>query len=407
MTMANAPNDPDASDLRARLIRLDPAAAERPDEIRVIRSPARVNLIGEHTDYNDGLVLPAAISLEIRVALVPTDDDRVELTLLATGERGVLDLRDLGPRRGTWLDYVAGTAWALREGGIPIRGFRAVLESTIPSGAGLSSSAALELAAAWALTGGEEPGLEPMALAQTAQRAENEYVGVMCGLMDQFAVTLGRAGSALLLDCRSLDWHEVPIPGELEIVVCHSGSPRRLEASAYNARRAECARAVTAIAAWEPGVESLRDVGLQMLELHRDHIDDAAYARAAHVVTENERVLEAEAALRAGDLDAVGRVFAASHASLRNRFEVSSPALDALVEIAVGTPGVVAARLTGAGFGGCTVNLVERGRSDELRLAVERDYKARTGLTPQIFVVDAADGAGCFPLPGAQVSPGA
>ncbi len=401
MTTANALLDPDASDLRESLIRLDPTAAQRPDEIRVLRSPARVNLIGEHTDYNDGLVLPAAISLEIRVALVPTDDDRVELTLVATGERGVLDLRDLGPRRGTWLDYVAGTAWALRGTGLPVGGFRGILHSSIPAGAGLSSSAALELAAAWAFSGGAEPGLEPMALAQTAQRAENEYVGVMCGLMDQFAVTMGRAGNALLLDCRSLAWHEVPIPEELEIVVCHSGSPRRLEASAYNARRAECARAVTAIAAREPGVESLRDVGVQMLELHRDLLDEVAYARAAHVVTENARVVEAEAALRARDPDAVGRVFGASHASLRDRFEVSSPALDALVKIAVGTPGVVAARLTGAGFGGCTVNLVERGRSDELRAAVERDYKAWTGLTPQIFVVDAADGAGYFPPRGA------
>ncbi len=366
----------------------------------MVRSPARVNLIGEHTDYNDGLVLPAAINLEIRVALVPTDDDRVELTLAATGERGVLDLRDIGPKRGMWLDYVAGTAWALREAGVPIRGFRGLLESSIPTGAGLSSSAALELAAAWALAGGKAPALEPMTLAQTAQRAENEYVGVLCGLMDQFAVTLGKAGSALLLDCRSLAWHPVPVPAEIEIVVCHSGSPRRLEASAYNARRAECNRAVAAIRTHAPGVVALRDVDLPMLERYRAEIDEIAYARALHVVSENARVVEAETALRAGDLDSVGSLFAASHASLRDRFEVSSEALDALVEIAVGTPGVVAARLTGAGFGGCTVNLVERGRADQLRAAVERDYAARTGLSPQVFVVEAADGVGTL-TPGA------
>ncbi len=380
--------------LRERLISLDPMAAEQPDAIRVVRSPARVNLIGEHTDYNDGLVLPAAIDLEIRVALVPTDDDRVELTLRSTGDRGILDLRDLGPKRGTWLDYIAGTAWALHEAGVPIRGFHGILESTIPSGAGLSSSAALELAAAWALSGGEAPAVEPMALAQTAQRAENEYVGVMCGLMDQFAVTLGRAGSALLLDCRSLDWHTVPIPEELEVVVCHSGSPRRLEASAYNARREECGRAVLAIQANEPGVDSLRDIDLPMLARNQAHIDEVAWARALHVVTENARVGAVESALHAGDFRALGTLFAASHASLRDRFEVSSPALDALVEIAVATPGVVAARLTGAGFGGCTVNLVERGRAAELRVAIERDYTRRTGLTPQVLVVDAADGAG-------------
>lgn len=386
--------------IRDHLIRLDPKAAERPDAIRVVRSPARVNLIGEHTDYNEGLVLPAAIDLEIRVAVVPTDDDRVELTLVSTGERGSLDLHHLGARRGTWLDYIAGTAWALGEAGMPVRGFRGVLESTIPSGAGLSSSAALELAAAWALSGGEAPALEPMTLALTAQRAENEYVGVMCGLMDQFAVTLGQAGNALLLDCRSLGWHAVPIPPDLEIVVCHSGSPRRLEASAYNARRAECDRAVAAIQEAEPGVISLRDVDLPMLTQHQGAIDEVAYARALHVVTENARVIAVEVALRSGDVQALGALFAASHASLRDRFEVSSPALDTLVGIAVRTPGVVAARLTGAGFGGCTVNLVERGRTDELRSAVEHDYGRRTGLTPRVFVVEAADGAGQIQDPG-------
>ncbi|MBI2762776.1 MAG: galactokinase [Chloroflexi bacterium] len=382
MTTAPSRHELDGTDLRDRLIRLEPAAAKRPDAIRLVRAPARVNLIGEHTDYNDGLVLPAAINLEIRVVLVPMDDDRVELTLAATGERGVLDLRDIGPRRGTWLDYVAGTAWALRDAGVPIRGFRGLLDSTIPPGAGLSSSAALELATAWALAGGKAPALEPMTLAQTAQRAENAY------------------GSALLLDCRSLAWRPVPIPAEVEIVVCHSGSPRRLEASAYNARRAECNRAVAALGAHDPGVVALRDVNLPMLERHRAEMDQVAYARALHVVTENARVVAAEAALQTGDLDEVASLFAASHASLRDRFEVSSEALDALVEIALGTPGVVAARLTGAGFGGCTVNLVERGRADQLRAAVERDYPTRTGLTPRVFVVDAADGVGTL-TPGA------
>jgi galactokinase len=364
-----------------------------------VRAPGRVNLIGEHTDYNGGLVLPAAVSLAIEIAFVPTDDDRVELLLASNDDRAVVDLANAGARRGTWRDYVAGTAWALREAGARTRGFRGVLGSTIPSGAGLSSSAAIELATAWALSGGEAPTLDPMTLARTAQRAENEYVGVMCGLMDQFAVTMGRIGQALHLDCRSLAWHVVPIPREIELVVCHSGSPRRLEASAYNARRAECGRAVTAIAALEPGVTSLRDVDLATLERHRHRLDEVAYARALHVVTENDRVVDAEAALRAGDLAALGRLFAASHASLRDRFEVSSDALDALVEIAVGTPGVIAARLTGAGFGGCTINLVERGRAGELRAAVERDYPVRTGLAPRVFVVEAADGAGLVTEP--------
>lgn len=389
-----------AADLGDALLLAHPELAGDRARMRVVRAPGRVNLIGEHTDYNDGLVLPAAVSLAIEIALIPTDDDRVELTLARTGERGSLDLREVGPKQGTWLDYVAGAAWALQEAGAETHGFRGVLASTIPSGAGLSSSAAIELAAAWALSGPAGPALDPMTLARTAQRAENEYVGVMCGLMDQFAVTMGRAGMALHLDCRSLAWHPVPLPEEIELVVCHSGSPRRLEASAYNARRAECSRAVAVTAAREPGVTALRDVDAAMLERHRDRLDELAYARALHVVTENARVVETEAALKARDLDAVGRLFAASHASLRDRFEVSSDALDALVEIAARTQGVVAARLTGAGFGGCTINLVERGRADELRAAVERDYPARTGLTPRVFVVDAADGAGFVTAPG-------
>jgi len=367
----------------------------------VVRAPARVNLIGEHTDYNEGLVLPAAVSLAIEIAFTPTDDRHVVLKVARTGELGTFDLDDIGPRRGTWLDYVAGTAWALQATGASTLGFRGVLTSTIPVGAGLSSSAAIELASAWALSGGRPPALEPMSLARTAQRAENEYVGVMCGLMDQFAVTMGRAGHALHLDCRSLAWHPVPIPAELELVVCHSGSPRRLEASAYNSRRAECTRAVAAIAAREDGVTALRDVTVRMLELHRDEMDEVAFARALHVITENDRVIRAEAALATGDFDSIGRLFAESHASLRDRFEVSSEALDTLVEIATATPGVVAARLTGAGFGGCTVNLVERGRVDSLRAAVERGYKNRTGLEPTVFVVDATDGAGFVPGPQA------
>ena len=371
------------------------------EQIRVVRAPARVNLIGEHTDYNDGLVLPAAIDLEIRIAFVPTDDRRVELTLLATGETGVRDLDVQQSRRGGWLDYVVGTAWALAEAGVQIRGFRGILASTIPPGAGLSSSAALELAAAWAMSGTGGPALDPMTLARTAQRAENEFVGVQCGLMDQFAVAMGRAGAALLLDCRSLEWRPVQLPADLELVVCHSGVPRSLKASAYNTRRAECARALAAITAHEAGVTSLRDVDLGMLDRHRSEMDETAYARALHVVTENDRVLQSEAAFLGGDFDLLGRLFAASHASLRDRFEVSSAALDALVDIAVRTPGVVAARLTGAGFGGCTVNLVERGRADSLRAAVERDYKVLTGFTSRTFVVTAADGAGFLPaLPG-------
>lgn len=377
-----------------RLVELEPSLAAERNGIAVVRAPGRVNLMGDHTDHNEGYVLPAAIDLEIRIAFVPTDDGRVVLTLDESGETATFDVADPGPPRGEWVDYVAATAWALRDRGIATRGFRGVLASSLPAGAGLSSSAAIELAAAWALAPSTVALIEPMSLARTAQRAENDYVGVQCGIMDQFAVTMGRAGSALFLDCRSLAWHPVPIPEDLELVVCHSGSPRKLEASAYNARRAECARAAAAIAERVDGVVSLRDVDTALLERHREALDDVAYARALHVVTENTRVLETEAALAAGDRAALGALFADSHASLRDRFEVSSGPLDALVEIATHTPGVIASRLTGAGFGGCTINLVERGRSGELQRHVERDYPGHTGLLARVFVVEPAVGAG-------------
>lgn len=356
-------------------------------------APGRVNLIGEHTDYNEGFVLPAAIDLGITIALQPTDDRRVELTLDKEGDRAVIDLDAIGPRTGSWADYVAGTAWAMVEAGLPVRGFRGVLASDLPAGAGLSSSAAIELAAAWALSAGEAPPTDPMTVARTAQRAENAYVGVNSGLMDQFAVAFGRADHVLLLDCRSLEHREVPLPAGTCLVICHTGSPRKLAASEYNTRRAECDRAVAGLAEIDPSVRSLRDVSTKLLEAGRGRLDEIAYRRARHVVGENARVMATIDALMAGDLAGVGEALAASHRSLRDDFEVSSPALDALVGIADGVPGVIGARLTGAGFGGCTVNLVREDAVEPLRAGVLADYPARTGLTPMVLEVRAADGA--------------
>ncbi len=354
-----------------------------------------MNLIGEHTDYNQGYVLPVAISLGISIAALPTDDRRVRLALSETGERGEIDLDRIGDRGGGWIDYVAGTAWALREAYVDLVGFSGILASDLPTGSGLSSSAALELASAWALAGDGPPALDPLSLARVAQRGENGYVGVQSGLMDQFASSCGVAGSALLLDCRSLDWHPVPLPADMRLVVCHTGSTRRLDGSSYNARVAECARAVAAIAAVEgPEIRTLRDVTADMLVRHGDRMDPVARRRAEHIVAENDRVLATERALVADDGVAIGRLFAESHASMRDLFEISSPELDALVEVAATVPGVIGARMTGGGFGGCTVNLVRPEAVDALRAAVERDYPARTGRTPRVWLVDAVDGAG-------------
>jgi galactokinase len=370
-----------------------------------VRAPGRVNLIGEHTDYNDGLVLPAAIDLEIEIELLPDTGRRVELVLAATGERAAFQLDTIGPASGGWIDYVAGVAGMLIAAGMPVGGFRGRLSSTLPMSAGLSSSAALELAAAWALlssTGDLDPArVDRLSLARLCQRAENEYVGVRSGLMDQFAASCGVAGCALLLDCRTLDYRPVAIPADLELVVVHTGASRRLAASAYNRRRAECEEGVAVLQARGENVRSLRDATLPMLERAASALGEVAYRRCRHVVEENQRTLDAAAALEAGDHAALGVLFAASHASLRDMYEVSSPALDAAVELACATPGVVATRMTGGGFGGCTVNLVERGEVDALRAAIERDFGARTGLTPTVYSVATADGAG--PAPAAQL----
>ncbi len=399
MTAARAAVDRsvvDASRLRRRLTEIvggaDPAAA------RIVRAPGRVNLIGEHTDYNHGFVLPLSIDLETHIAFVPTTDGRVELTLDATGEHAAFDLDAIPPRRGDWLDYVAGTAWALAAAGVAIRGFRGVHASSLPMSTGLSSSAALELATAWALLEPADPaahGLDRMRLAQLAQRAENEHVGVNCGLMDQFAVSLGRRSAAMLLDCRSLEYRPVALPlGEHVIVVCDSGSPRRLGSSDYNARRDQCELAVAAIAQHQPDVRSLRDLDPARLAEAAPLLDAETLRRCRHVVHENERVLACVTALEAGDLASVGRLLAESHASLRDLYEVSSPELDALVEIATGVQGVVGARMTGAGFGGCTVNLVARDAVGALEAAVEREYERRSGLRARVIAVAPADGAG-------------
>jgi galactokinase len=335
-----------------------------------------------------------AIDREIRISYAPSGDRRVELTRDDTGERLAFDLDETREADGTWLDYVYGTAATLGDAGLPVSGLRGKITSNLPENAGLSSSAAIELASAWALLGESAESVGRLELAQICQRAENGYVGVQSGLMDQFAESCGVAGHALLLDCRSLDWRPVPLPDGVEIVVCNTGSARRLGGSEYNTRRAQCEAAVAALAQVDPSIRSLRDVSSDLLEAHRDRLDPVVARRAEHVVYENTRVVLMVAALEAGDHDVMGEMLRASHASLRDLYEVSSPELDALVEIATAVPGVIGARMTGAGFGGCTVNLVQAGSVDALRAAVMSQYPGQSGLSPSVFAVQAASGAG-------------
>jgi len=272
-----------------------------------------------------------------------------------------------------------------------------VLESTVPVGRWLSSSAALELVSAWALSGADAPATDPLTLARIAPRAENDYVGMRCGLMDQFASAAGVEDAAVLLDCRTLEHRVVPIPAGLVLVVAHSGVPRSLTASAYNERRAQCEAAVAVLARHDPSIQALRDVTPALLERYAHELDAVVARRARHVVEEDERVLAAERALGAGDLDEVGRLFAASHASLRDLYEVSVPELDALVGLAVATAGVVGSRMTGAGFGGCTVSLVHAEAVERLCQRVLDEYPGLTGREPRVWVVRAVAGAGVLP----------
>jgi galactokinase len=403
MVSAGANVDPLTADQRAdALVERLSAFVSQPhalpvEEVRLVRAPGRVNLIGEHTDYNLGYVLPVAIDLDAWMCSVASDDGMVRLMSVQEGP-AEFALSTPGAPTGTWQDYVAGITRSLAQSGVEVRAVSAVVDSTVPAGAGLSSSAALELAAAWTISQSAPVPMSGTDLARAAQRAENEYVGVRSGLMDQFAAVHGIRGSALLLDCRSLEYRKVELPRGLTLVALDSRNPHRLGTSEYNVRREQCERGVAQIRATNPGVASLRDVTPEMLRTASPRLDDVVARRCEHVVHENERVMATVEALEEADLDEVGRLFAESHASLRDLFEVSSVELDALVEIAKSVRGVVGARMTGGGFGGCTVNLVHDDAVEELRSTVAREYPRRAGREAGFHVVQSADGAGLVDL---------
>jgi galactokinase len=361
------------------------AEAAGPGAWLAFRAPGRANLIGEHTDYNDGFVLPVALESATWVCGRPADG---VLRLDSLDRPGTVEV-DLasgeGPTEG-WGRYVTAVVRALRDAGADLRGFTGVLASELPLGGGLSSSAALELAVAKAVLATDLPDTE---LARICLRAEDHYVGMHVGIMDQLASAASRAGHALLIDCRSLDLRPVPFPRSLRVVVLDSAVARELGDSEYNARRAQCEQA-----AGDLGVAALRDADLDMLERHRQRLDAVVYRRARHVVTENARVLAAVAALEAGRIAELGPLFAAAHRSMAEDYEASIPELDLLVRLAVETDGVIAARLTGAGFGGCTVNLVEVDRAEEAAAEILDRYRAATGRQGRAWVSTPAEGAG-------------
>ena len=366
----------------------------------VVRAPGRVNLIGEHVDYNAGLVLPAAIDRAAWIAAAPVADDAITIEAADLAERTSFRMEHVAARidqdgrpLAPWAFYPAGVASVLHGQGLRVPGVDVALASDVPIGAGLSSSAAIEVAFAvlWrALCGWEIGGLD---LARLCQQAENVYVGVACGLMDPFASLHGRRGHALLLDCRSLEWKAIPLPAATVVVVADTKVRRQLAESEFNLRRRQCEEAVEILRRTMPAIRSLRDVAPAELERRRDALPALLFQRARHVVEEIARVQAVVPDVERGDAAALGCAMTAAHRSGRDLYEVSCDELDVLVDAAVGLEGCYGARLTGAGFGGCTVSLVAASRAERFATELSRAYRQATGVIPGVWICEAAEGA--------------
>ena len=363
------------------------------EEARVFRAPGRVNLIGEHTDYNEGFVMPVAMDLYTWVAVAARRDSRVHVYSQNLRERAEMDLQDLKLRvQRHWSAYVLGVAASLRMSGAKIGGANLLVEGKVPMGAGLSSSASVEVATGYALLESSGLSRSPVELAKICQRAENEFAGARCGIMDQMIACCGRANYALLLDCRTLAFQLLPLFSDAQFVVCNSMVKHDHAAGEYNARRADCETATRILAEQMPGVRALRDVSLADLERHGKLLPEVVRRRSRHVISENARVLAAREALERGDPESFGRWMRESHRSLKEDYQVSSTELDLLVEIAGEIAGVYGSRLTGGGFGGCTISLVRSDAVEEFQTTIARGYQRATGRKPDIYIVRASDG---------------
>jgi galactokinase len=370
----------------------------------IARAPGRVNLLGEHVDYNDGFVLPAAIDRATWVAFRPSGADRstllaVDLSEEASFTPGSIPAKTTadGAALPAWALYPAGVHWSLAEAGLATPGVEAVYASDVPPGSGLSSSASIEMAfaVAWQALGGWS--LPPLEHARLGQQAENKYVGVNCGIMDQFASACGEKDRLLLLDCRSLAWRSLPLPAGVSIVIADTGVRRRLTDGEYNKRRAACEEAVRILAQSLPNVRSLRDVSLADFNRLAPGLPEVPAKRARHVVEEIERSQRAIPMLEGGDVAGFGRLMNECHASLRDLYEVSCPELDVMARVAQSLPGCHGARLTGAGFGGCTANLVAREQAAAFAQSLAAGYESGTGLHPEIYICHASQGASLEP----------
>jgi galactokinase len=363
-------------------------------EPEIYRAPGRVNLIGEHTDYNLGFVFPIALQMASYAAVAPAGHKKLHIysrDFDQDFEIGVEGLRAAKPS-SKWSDYVVGVAQQLVSAGILLEGTDLYIASEVPLGSGLSSSAALEIATAFALLGSRK--MPPLEIAQLGQRAETQFVGMPCGIMDQYTSVFGRKGSAIQIDCRSLQHEYVTLPEEARIIAVNSMVKHELGTSAYRERVSECQAAVTAIQAFDKTVESLRDVSLTFFEQIQESIPPVPRRRARHVISDTQRVLEFAAAARARNIPEMGRLFIVSHRSMQYDYEISCEEIDFLVDTAIKIPGVYGSRMTGGGFGGCTVNLLVPDAIPEFRERLAEAYRKRFAKTPVFYDCEPAQGAG-------------
>jgi galactokinase len=363
---------------------------------RLFQAPGRVNLIGEHTDYNEGFVLPTAINYSTVVAGALREDRVVRVCSLDFNEEFEFDLNlSASPQQGLWLNYVEGVARSLEFAGRQIKGADLLIKSEVPIGGGLSSSAALEISVGFALLSLSEQKIDRITLAKAGQRAEHEYVGAKVGLMDQLTSAFGRRDSALLIDCRSFEITPIAMDtSSIAIVVCDTNIKHKLSASEYNTRRAECEQAVKILTAFLPHLRALRDVSGNDFQQYEEHLPEPIRRRCRHVVTENARTLAAANALRNNEIEVMGELMFESHRSLKDDYEVSCRELDLLVEFAANIDGVIGARMTGGGFGGCTVNIVRKEAAEQFSHTISRQYQNTTDIVPTIYYVEPSAGAG-------------
>ncbi len=362
-------------------------------EPEIYRAPGRVNLIGEHTDYNLGFVFPIALEMACYIAIAPAKHNQLHIYSRDFDRDFEIAVQNIGNAKpaGEWSDYVVGVAQLLAAAGFATDGSDLYIASEVPVGSGLSSSASLEIASAFALLGSRK--MPPLEIAKLGQRAEIEFVGMPCGIMDQYASVFGRKNAAIQIDCRSLQHEYVTLPSDVRIVAVNSMVKHELGTSAYRERVAECQAAVTAIQAFDKTVESLRDVSLVFFEQIQDSIAPVPRRRARHVISDTQRVLDFATAARAGNLLEMGRLFIASHRSMQYDYEISCEEIDFLVDTAIKIPGVYGARMTGGGFGGCTVNLLAPNATDTFRERLATAYQERFGKVPAFYDCEPSQGA--------------